>query len=74
MRQTFEILLDIPDVTIEKVGTEGRAFQLGEGGHSSKNAVRFWNSSSRIPKETHSLCYASVTAYVRMIPPCNSCS
>ena len=49
-------------------------FQCGEGWHSNENAVRFWNSSPRIPKETHSRCYASATAYVMMIPPCNSCS
>jgi len=52
----------------------GRRFQLGEGWHSNENAVHFWNSSPRIPKETHSRCYASATAYVMMIPPCNSCS
>src|SRR5215217_1156668 len=54
--------------------TDGRSFQSGEGWHSTTNAVRFWNSSPRMPKETHSRCYASATAYVMMIPPCNNCS
>jgi group II intron reverse transcriptase/maturase len=57
-----------------KLGATGRSFQLGERWHSTTNAVRFWNSSPRMPKETHSRCYASATAYVLMIPPCNSCS
>src|SRR5215208_5664072 len=52
----------------------GRSFQSGEGWHSTTNAVRFWKSSPRMPKETHSRCYASATAYVMMIPPCNNCS
>jgi len=52
----------------------GRSFQSGEGWHSNENAVHFWNSSLRIPKETHSQCYASATAYVMMIPLCNHCS
>src|SRR2546428_13806404 len=55
-------------------GYKGRSFQLGEGWHSNANAVRLWNSSPRIPKETHYRCYASATAYAMMIPPCNSCS
>src|SRR5712664_2189963 len=51
----------------------GRRFQSGEGWHSNENAVRFWHSSPRMPKETHARCSASATAYVMMIPPCNSC-
>src|SRR5688572_33434267 len=53
---------------------DGRRFQCGEGWHSNENAVRFGNSSPRIPKETHFRCYASATAYVMMIPACNRCS
>jgi hypothetical protein len=52
----------------------GRSSQLGEGWHSNANAIRFWKSSPRIPKETHCRCYAFTTAYVLMTPLCNSCS
>ena len=60
--------------SVDTIFELGRSFQLGEGWHSNINAVRFWNSSPRIPKETHVRCYALATAYVMMIPPCNRCS
>jgi hypothetical protein len=51
----------------------GRRFQLGEGWHSSENAVRFWHPQPRIPKETASRCSAFTTAYATMIARCNVC-
>ena len=46
----------------EIVVITGRTFQLGEGEHSTENAVRFWNSPPRVPKEAASRCYACATA------------
>ena len=65
------------DVILSKVKeaeVEGRTFQLGEGEHSTENAVRFWNSPPRVPKEAASRCYACATAYAMMIRLCNGCS
>jgi hypothetical protein len=44
--------------TLRRLGylVQGRSFQVGEGWHSNVNAVRFGNSSPRIPKETHVRC------------------
>ena len=36
----------------------GRIPQLGEGWHSSGNALRFWSHSPYAPKEESSRCYA----------------
>ena len=52
----------------------GRRFQFGEGWHNSRHTVHFWNPLISFHKETDARCYASVTAYVMMIPACNSCS
>src|SRR6266446_10326088 len=48
----------------------GRRFQFGEGWHSSKNTVRFWNTIT-FQKERYARCYASATAYAKMISACN---
>src|SRR5262245_35677623 len=52
----------------------GRSLQLGEGWHSSRHTVRFWNPLVWFQKETDARCYASTTAYAMMIPACNACS
>src|SRR5438552_980741 len=52
----------------------GRSLQLGEGWHSSRHTVHFWNPLVLFQKETDARCYASATAYAMMIPPCNACS
>src|SRR5215831_21083760 len=52
----------------------GRRFQFGEGWNNSRRTVHFWNPLISFQKETDARCYASVTAYVMMIPACNSCS
>jgi hypothetical protein len=49
----------------------GRRLQLGEGGHSNENPVRFWNLSPEVPKEADARCYALWTAYATMIRLCN---
>jgi hypothetical protein len=51
----------------------GRRLQLGEGGHSNENPVRFWNLLPEVPKEAEARCYALLTAYATMIRLCNSC-
>jgi hypothetical protein len=50
----------------------GRRFQFGEGWHSSRNTVRFWNTIT-FQKERYARCYAFTTAYAPMIPLCNVC-
>jgi hypothetical protein len=52
---------------------DGRSLQLGEGWHSSRHTVRFWNPLVLFQKETDARCYASATAYAMMIPACNAC-
>jgi hypothetical protein len=54
--------------------SHGRSLQLGEGWHSSKHTVHFWNPLVLFQKETDTQCYASATAYAMMIPPYNACS
>jgi len=48
----------------------GRRFQFGEGWHSSRNTVRFWNTIT-FQKERDARCYAFTTAYATMIQMCN---
>ena len=52
----------------------GRSLQLGEGWHSSRHTVHFWNPLILFQKENDARCYASATAYAMMIPACNACS
>jgi len=52
----------------------GRSLQLGEGWHSSRHTVCFWNPLVLFQKETDARCYASATAYAMMTPACNACS
>src|SRR5712691_6025457 len=49
----------------------GRRYQLGEGGHSSENAVCFWNPHNTFQKETASQGYASRTADAMATRLCN---
>src|SRR6266446_8871446 len=53
---------------------DGRSLQLGEGWHSSRHTVHFWNPLILCQKETDARCSASATAYAMMIPACNACS
>src|SRR5262245_33298667 len=51
--KAFEIPIPLP-----AGATTGRIPQLGEGWHSSGNALRFWSHSPCAPKEESSRCYA----------------
>jgi len=49
----------------------GRSLQLGEGWHSSRHTVHFWNPLVLFQKERYARCYAFTIAYATMIQLCN---